>query len=117
MFKLYRNIFLLLALTVSVGVMAQNMTSSPFSRYAYGDMNENVPAAYRAMGGVGFGMRSNKAINPSQPSTFLSTPGKYVKHLFRSFGNCSNLKSVKIPYGVVSIGELAFDHCEELTSI
>lgn len=70
MFKLYRNIFLLLALTVSVGVMAQNMTSSPFSRYAYGDMNENVPAAYRAMGGVGFGMRSNKAINPSQPASY-----------------------------------------------
>ena len=70
MLKLYRNIFLLLALTVSVGIMAQNMTSSPFSRYAYGDMNENVPAAYRAMGGVGFGMRSNKAINPSQPASY-----------------------------------------------
>lgn len=51
---------------------AQNMTSSPFSRYAYGDMNENVPTAYRAMGGVGFGMRNNHAINPAQPASFTS---------------------------------------------
>jgi opacity protein-like surface antigen len=53
-------------------LMAQNMTSSPFSRYAYGDMNENVPAGYRAMGGVGFGMRANKAINPSQPASYTA---------------------------------------------
>ena len=51
---------------------AQNMTSSPFSRYAYGDLNENVPTAYRAMGGVGFGMRSNRAINPSQPASYTA---------------------------------------------
>ena len=53
-------------------LLAQNMTSSPFSRYAYGDMNENVPTGYRGMGGVGFGMRSNKAINPSQPASYTA---------------------------------------------
>ena len=53
-------------------VSAQNLTNSPFSRFAYGDLNENVPTAYRAMGGVGFGMRSNTAINPSQPASFTS---------------------------------------------
>lgn len=57
-------------LMLSVGIGAQNMTSSPYSRYAYGDLNENVPTGYRAMGGVGFGMRSNKAINPSQPASY-----------------------------------------------
>lgn len=51
---------------------AQNMTSSPYSRYAYGDLNENVPTAYRAMGGVGFGMRNNRAINPSQPASYTA---------------------------------------------
>lgn len=51
---------------------AQNMTSSPYSRYAYGDLNENVPVAYRSMGGVGFGMRNNRAINPSQPASFTA---------------------------------------------
>ena len=51
---------------------AQNLSSSPYSRYAYGDMNENVPTAYRGMGGIGFGMRSNTAINPSQPASYTS---------------------------------------------
>ena len=70
--KVERFIVILLALVLSVGAYAQNMTSSPYSRYAYGDMNENVPTAYRAMGGVGFGMRNNRAINPSQPASFTS---------------------------------------------
>ena len=48
------------------------MSSSPYSRYAYGDMNENVPTGYRAMGGVGFGMRNNKAINPAQPASYTA---------------------------------------------
>ena len=61
-----KNILLVGALLLSVTMMGQNMTSSPYSRYAYGDLNENVPTGYRAMGGVGFGMRNNR------PSTLLS---------------------------------------------
>ncbi len=60
------------ALLACGALTAQNMTSSPYSRYAYGDMNENVPTGYRAMGGVGIGMRNNKAINPSQPASYTS---------------------------------------------
>ena len=63
---------LVLALALAVGADAQNMTSSPYSRYAYGDLNENVPTGYRAMGGVGFGMRNNKAINPAQPASYTA---------------------------------------------
>ena len=70
--KIDKFIGLFAALLLSVGLSAQNMTSSPYSRYAYGDMNENVPAGYRAMGGVGFGMRSNRAINPAQPASYTS---------------------------------------------
>ena len=62
----------ILGLALVAGVQAQNMTSSPFSRYAYGDLNDNVPTGYRAMGGVGFGMRNNKAINPSQPASYTA---------------------------------------------
>lgn len=65
-------VFLTLALMMSAGLAAQNMTSSPYSRYAYGDLNENVPTGYRAMGGVGIGMRNNRAINPSQPASYTS---------------------------------------------
>lgn len=51
-------------------MLAQNLTSSPFSRYAYGDMSDNAAGAYRGMGGVGVGMRSNRVINPAQPASY-----------------------------------------------
>ena len=70
--KTTKIIFLFAVLTTSICVSAQNMSSSPYSRYAYGDMNENVPSGYRAMGGVGFGMRNNKAINPAQPASYTA---------------------------------------------
>lgn len=56
---------------VCVGaLMAQNSTSSPYSRYGYGELNPNVAGALRAMGGVGTGMRDKRVINPSQPASF-----------------------------------------------
>lgn len=63
---------LLAVVLMSVALSAQNMTSSPFSRFAYGDLNENVPTGYRGMGGVGIGMRNNRAINPSQPASYTA---------------------------------------------
>lgn len=57
---------------MAVGSWAQNATSSPSSRFGYGELNDNLPGAYRAMGGVGIGMRSNKAINPAQPASFTA---------------------------------------------
>ena len=59
-------IFVCLALAAG----AQNMTSSPYSRFAYGDLGDDTPNTFRGMGGVGIGMRSNKAINPLQPASY-----------------------------------------------
>lgn len=53
-------------------VMSQTSASSPFSMYGLGEVKENLPVAYRSMGGVGIGMRSNKAINPSQPASYTA---------------------------------------------
>lgn len=72
MIKRYRNILLVAYLLLSGTLSAQNLTSSPFSRFAYGDMNENVPTAYRAMGGIGIGMRSNRAICAAQPASYTA---------------------------------------------
>ena len=58
--------------TLAMGAWAQNATSSPSSRFGYGELNDNVPGAYRAMGGVGVGMRSAKAINPAQPASYTA---------------------------------------------
>ena len=52
--NLKHKIFLTLSLVIgTLLVSAQNNTSSPFSRFGYGDLNDNVPGAFRAMGGVG----------------------------------------------------------------
>ena len=66
---------IIVTLTLLVGTLVswgQNNTSSPFSRFGYGDLNDNVPGAYRAMGGVGIGMRSNKVIDPAQPASYTA---------------------------------------------
>lgn len=72
MIKTFRNIVVALALMCSAIATAQNQTSSPFSRYAYGDLNDNVPVAYRAMGSVGIGMRNNKVICSAQPASYTA---------------------------------------------
>ena len=67
-----RYIVIVVAAMMAVGAWAQNATSSPSSRFGYGELNDNLPGAYRAMGGVGMGMRSNKAINPAQPASYTA---------------------------------------------
>lgn len=67
-----RYILVLMAGVMAVAVWGQNATSSPSSRFGYGELNNNLPGAYRAMGGVGVGMRSNKAINPAQPASYTA---------------------------------------------
>lgn len=59
-----------MCLLTIMGVQAQNATSSPYSRFGYGELNDNIPGAYRGMGGVGIGMRSKTVINPSQPASY-----------------------------------------------
>lgn len=70
--NLKRYIVLVVAAMMAVGVWAQNATSSPTSRFGYGELNNNLPGAYRGMGGVGIGMRSNKVINSAQPASYTS---------------------------------------------
>ena len=70
--NLKRYIVVVFASVISLVTWAQNATSSPSSRFGYGELNDNLPGAYRAMGGVGMGMRSNKAINPAQPASYTA---------------------------------------------
>mgnify|MGYP002623019849 CR=1 FL=1 len=57
-------------LTVCMLASAQNNTSSPYSRFGYGELNDNVPGAYRALGSVSTGMRSKYVIAPAQPASY-----------------------------------------------
>jgi hypothetical protein len=68
-----KKVVTLLAIVLtSICATAQNATSSPSSRFGYGELNSNLPAAYQAMGGVGVGMRSNKVINSAQPASYTA---------------------------------------------
>lgn len=52
---------------------AQDMLSSPLSRYGYGTLADRSPVAWRGMGGVGIGMNSNKVINLKNPAAYASS--------------------------------------------
>ena len=47
-------------------------TMSPFSRYGYGEFQNPVSGALLSMGGLGYGMRINSVINPSNPASYTS---------------------------------------------
>lgn len=61
-----------LLLGFAEGMSAQNSASSPYSLFGIGELNDNVPNAYRQMGGVGIGMRSNRVIDPMQPASYTA---------------------------------------------
>ena len=63
---------LVLAVSSHCYLPAQNATSSPSSRFGYGELNDNIPVPYRAMGGVSAGLRRNNAINMAQPASYTA---------------------------------------------
>lgn len=65
------NIVLFLALS-SVMVMGQNSTSSPYSRYGLGNMENNGFGRNKGMGGTGIALRNNANINPLNPASFTA---------------------------------------------
>lgn len=52
---------------------AQDMQSSPLSRFGYGTLVDRAPVAWRGMGNVGIGMNSNKVINLKNPAAYGAT--------------------------------------------
>lgn len=71
---------------------AQNSVSSPYSRYGYGILSDNVTSAQRGMGGVGYAMNSGRQINVMNPAsyaaidtlTFLFDIGANVRKMWSS---------------------------------
>jgi hypothetical protein len=53
-------------------MMAQNGTNSPYTRYGYGALADRSFGAGRSMGGIGYGLRSSKQINPMNPASYSS---------------------------------------------
>lgn len=71
--------FIIIALlaVVCTGVKAQNMNpsnngSTPYSRYGYGRLAETSFVRNRAMGGIGYGLRTNQQTNTMNPASYTA---------------------------------------------
>lgn len=60
----------LLVLVISVVVVAQNSTNSPYTRFGYGKLVDAGFARTNAMGGIGFGFRQKNTINIINPASY-----------------------------------------------
>ena len=67
-----RLAYIVLGIILSVSASFAAGTTSAFSRYGYGEFQNPVSGALLSMGGVGYGMRTNKVINPSNPASYSS---------------------------------------------
>lgn len=67
-----RLAYIILGVLLSVSASFAAGTASPFSRYGYGEFQNPVSGALLSMGGIGYGMRTNKVINPSNPASYTS---------------------------------------------
>ena len=61
-----------LLLFTSISLIAQNNTNSPYTRYGFGSIADRSFGAGRSMGGVGYGLRSSRQINPMNPASYSS---------------------------------------------
>jgi hypothetical protein len=72
MLKIKRVVVAGILLAIPLVLPAQNNTNSPYTRYGYGELADRSFGAGRAMGGIGYGLRSNKQINPMNPASYTS---------------------------------------------
>ncbi len=69
-YKLILSCFVLLFFLQNT--FAQNNTNSPYTRFGYGNINDNAAGERRAMGGVSIASRSNKTINTVNPASYTA---------------------------------------------
>ncbi|MDR0429906.1 MAG: hypothetical protein LBH58_05440 [Tannerellaceae bacterium] len=72
MLKIKRVVVAGILFAIPLASQAQNNTNSPYTRYGYGELADRSFGAGRAMGGIGYGLRSNKQINPMNPASYTS---------------------------------------------
>ncbi len=69
-----KTFIVLIALSLLGGMssVAQNSTNSPYSRYGYGILEDNIVGTSRAMGGIGYGFQSGRQINIKNPASYAA---------------------------------------------
>lgn len=76
---------------------AQNGTVTPYSRYAYGMLSDQANGAQRAMGGVGYAMRTGREVNFMNPASYTSVDSMTIL-----FDIACDIKSVHSTEGTAS---------------
>ena len=66
------NIIIGVLACLQCALIAQNSTTSPYTRFGYGVIADRSFGAGRSMGGIGYGLRSSKQINPMNPASYSS---------------------------------------------
>ena len=68
-----KKIVCALLVTLFSGVaFAQNNTNSPYTRYGYGQIEDQVTGRSKAMGGVSYALRDNSQINTLNPASYTA---------------------------------------------
>ena len=68
-FGIYILFFLLITGEFS---LAQQTTSSPYSRFGMGDLNSQFSSVFNSLGGGGYAINDSKIINPFSPASYSS---------------------------------------------
>ena len=68
-FGIYILFFLLITGEFS---LAQQTTSSPYSRFGMGDLNSQLSSVFNSLGGGGYAINDSKIINPFSPASYSS---------------------------------------------
>ncbi|MBP7103400.1 MAG: hypothetical protein KBA86_09160 [Bacteroidales bacterium] len=67
-----RIITTIIFFAITAVCLSQNNTLSPYSRYGYGELQSQSFAATQSMGGLGYGIRDKRNINPMNPASYTS---------------------------------------------
>lgn len=67
-----RKLTIIIGLILSMMIMAQNNTNSPYTRYGYGQLEDDCFSRSQAMGGTSIGLRTKNSINPNNPASYSS---------------------------------------------
>lgn len=71
--KVLRYLFLAaIAISCSMVANAQANTTSPYSMFGYGILNDYATSSQRAMGGVGYAMNGGRQINVMNPASYAA---------------------------------------------
>ena len=84
-------------------ILAQSSTSSPYSRYGIGDINDKGFGQNKALGGIALGLRSSEHINLTNPASYTSFDSLSFIFDVGVKGKQTTFKSDKIEHTVNNI--------------